>query len=396
MAPATRIEAQLRRILFMNEQLPVRRDLTHLILLLLFVCLLIAATVWTLLPFLVSFLWASVIVIATWPFLENLKSRLRSRKLAVIIVSLLLVCVFLIPLMLAILTIARGASDIAARVQSFDSVAVPPPPKSLARIPLVGAKITREWQTFASLSPEERSSIAAPYAKKALLWFAAQAGNTPLIVVHILITIIISIILYANGEGFREAILSFARRLAAKQGEEIAILAARAVRAVVLGVVVTALIQTAISGVALSITGVPAAGLLTAVILILCLAQLGPILVLIPAVIWNYWSGHAALGTVLLVLSLVAVTIDNFIRPLLIRKGIDLPLLLIFAGVIGGLIGFGVIGLFIGPVILAISHTLLRAWVSGNPQGSGQGQVIQESGSHNGPAALSGGSTQGN
>jgi predicted PurR-regulated permease PerM len=146
------------------------------------------------------------------------------------------------------------------------------------------------------------------------------------------------------------------------------VLAGKAVRAVVLGVVVTALIQTAIGGIGLFIAGVPAAALLTAVMLILCLAQLGPLLVMIPAVIWLYWSGQPVWGTVLLILSLLAGTIDNLLRPLLIRKGIDLPLLLIFAGVIGGLIGFGVMGLFVGPVILAVAYKLLIAWMAGDGQ----------------------------
>ena len=97
---------------------------------------------------------------------------------------------------------------------------------------------------------------------------------------------------------------------------------------------------------------------------VLCLAQLGPLLVLAPSVVWLYWSGQAVWGTVLLVLTIVAAVMDNFLRPLLIKKGVDLPLLLIFAGVIGGLIAFGVIGLFIAPVILATTFTLLKAWVS--------------------------------
>jgi predicted PurR-regulated permease PerM len=138
------------------------------------------------------------------------------------------------------------------------------------------------------------------------------------------------------------------------------------VRGVVLGVVVTALIQAAIGGVGLFVTGVPAAGLLAAVIVLFCLAQLGPFLVMIPAVIWLYWSGQPVKGTVLLVIMLIAGTIDNVVRPFLIKKGADLPLLLIFAGVIGGLIAFGIIGLFIGPVMLAVTYTLLKEWVAGD------------------------------
>jgi predicted PurR-regulated permease PerM len=118
------------------------------------------------------------------------------------------------------------------------------------------------------------------------------------------------------------------------------VLAAKAVRGVVLGVVLTALTQAALGGIGLFIAGVPAAALLTAVVFILCLAQLGPVLVLVPSVVWLYWSGQAVSGTVLLIFSVFAATIDNFMRPLLIRKQVDLPLLLVIAGVIGGLIAF--------------------------------------------------------
>ena len=108
----------------------------------------------------------------------------------------------------------------------------------------------------------------------------------------------------------------------------------------------------------------PYAALLTAVIFLLCIAQLGPILVLVPAVVWLYWSGDTVWGTVLLIWTLVVGTIDNFVRPVLIRRGADLPLLLIFAGVIGGLISLGIIGLFVGPVVLAVTYRLLESWIA--------------------------------
>jgi predicted PurR-regulated permease PerM len=98
--------------------------------------------------------------------------------------------------------------------------------------------------------------------------------------------------------------------------------------------------------------------------LLLCLAQLGPVPVLVPAIVWLYWSGEPIWATVLLIISVVVVASDNIIRPYLIRKGADLPLVLIFAGVIGGLVAFGIIGLFIGPVILAVTYTLVKTWVS--------------------------------
>ncbi|MFN5046490.1 AI-2E family transporter, partial [Roseateles sp.] len=100
------------------------------------------------------------------------------------------------------------------------------------------------------------------------------------------------------------------------------------------------------------------------VMLMACLAQIGPALVLAPAVAWLYWSGDSGWATVLLIWTLLVTTLDNFLRPWLIKKGADLPLLLIFAGVIGGLLAFGLVGLFIGPVVLAVTYTLLEAWIS--------------------------------
>jgi len=113
----------------------------------------------------------------------------------------------------------------------------------------------------------------------------------------------------------------------------------------------------------LSVTGVPFATVLTALMFVLCLAQVGPGLVLIPAVVWMYYSSDALWATVLLVLTVVALTMDNFLRPFLIRKGADLPLLLILSGVIGGLIAFGLVGIFVGPTVLATGYTLLNAWM---------------------------------
>jgi predicted PurR-regulated permease PerM len=191
-----------------------------------------------------------------------------------------------------------------------------------------------------------------------------KAGSIAAMLLQFLLTVIIAAIMYANGETAAAGIQRFARRLAGSRGEETAVLAAKAIKGVALGIVVTALIQTALGGTGLIVSGVPAAPLLTAVVFMLCLAQLGPILVMVPAVIWLYWKGDPLWGTVLLVFTIVAGAIDNVIRPLLIKKGVDLPLIMIFAGVIGGLIAFGVVGLFIGPVMLAVTYTLLKEWVS--------------------------------
>jgi predicted PurR-regulated permease PerM len=142
------------------------------------------------------------------------------------------------------------------------------------------------------------------------------------------------------------------------------VLAGQAIRGVALGVVVTALVQSVLGGIGLAVAGVPFAAVLTAIMFALCIAQLGPIIVLGGATIWAYTSLGTGWGTFLLVWTLVVGTLDNFLRPVLIRRGADLPLLLIFAGVIGGLVAFGVVGIFVGPVVLAVAYTLLDDWVA--------------------------------
>ena len=126
----------------------------------------------------------------------------------------------------------------------------------------------------------------------------------------------------------------------------------------------TALLQSALAGIGLAIAGIPFATMLTGVIFLLCIAQIGPLVVMIPATIWLYSTGSNGWATALLVWSLGVGMFDNVLKPILIKRGADLPILLIFTGVLGGLIAFGIIGLFVGPVILAVTYTLLRGWVS--------------------------------
>lgn len=340
-------------------------DLTHTILSVLFIGILIVSSFWVMRPFLMPLIWAAVIVVATWPLFEKLEARLGGRHgLAVAAMAVAILLIIIVPITLAVVTIAGYVGDMSARVSSLSTLSQSAPPDWVSRIPLAGEKVATRWRDLAALSAEDRAAAIAPYVKTGAQWFLAKAGSIGMAMLNFFLTVIIATILYANGMTVRKGILAFARRLAGRRGEDVAILAAKAVRGVVLGVVLTALIQAALGGAGLFLTGVPAAALLTAVMLMLCLAQLGPFLVLVPAVIYLYWSGHPVAGTVLLVITLVAGTIDNVVRPLLIRKGADLPILLIFAGVIGGLIAFGVVGLFIGPVMLAVTYTLLKEWVA--------------------------------
>jgi len=350
----------------MNAKPPGTMDLTRTVLGVLFIGTLIAATFWILLPFLSAILWATTIVVTTWPVMLGLQKWLGGKRwLAVTVMTVLLLMVLIVPFSLAVTTIVERVGDISTWGKSLAAFTIPAPPGWLDHIPIVGGKAAATWGQYAALPREELAARLTPYAGKALNWFAAQAGSIMMMLLQFLLTVIISAILYAEGEAAASGVRSFARRLAGTQGEDAVDLSAKAIRGVALGIVVTAVIQTSISGIGLVITGMPAAAVLTAVIFMLCLAQVGPALVLIPAVIWLYTKDGALWGTLLLVVSIFAVSIDNVIRPVLIRKGVDLPLVMIFAGVLGGLVAFGVLGLFIGPVVLAVSYTLLESWVLG-------------------------------
>ena len=159
---------------------------------------------------------------------------------------------------------------------------------------------------------------------------------------------------------------TFGRRLAGDRGENSMILAGQAIRSVALGVGVTAIVQSSLGALGLVIAGIPYSAVFSALMLMLCIAQAGPSLVLFPVVAWMYWSGSHGAATAMLIWTLFVVSIDNILRPMLIKRGADLPLLLIFVGVIGGMLSFGLIGIFVGPVVLAVTYTLLQSWTAEN------------------------------
>jgi predicted PurR-regulated permease PerM len=344
-------------------------DLARTTLQLLFLGALIAASFWILRPFLVALAWATMIVIATWPLLLHAQAWLGGRRsLAVAVMTMVLLLILVVPLYFGIDAIVGNAERIAGWSKSLATLTIPQPPAWIEGLPVIGAKLTARWQQLAAAGPEEAAARLAPFVRTLVLWFVGQIGSLGLLVLQFLLTVIIAAILYTNGETAARGVGRFARRLAGPQGESAVHLAAQAIRGVALGVVVTAIVQSGLAGIGLAIVGVPFAAILTALMFILAVAQVGAGPVLIPAVIWVYVKSGVVWGTGFLVWAIFCMTFDNFLRPLLIKRGADLPLLLVFAGVIGGLIAFGVIGLFIGPVVLAVAYTLLVDWVSeGNP-----------------------------
>jgi predicted PurR-regulated permease PerM len=352
----------------MPQNVRPAHDLTRVVLGVLFIGALIASTAWIMRPFLSALLWATMIVISTWPLLLSLQARLGGRRgLATTVLTVALLLILLIPLTLSVSALIGNKDSVVAWVKALANFKVPPPPYWVAHIPIRGPKLAAEWQQLSEGGPAALSSKLVPYAGRFVGFCVKQIGGMGAIVGQFLLTVIISAILYSTGETAASGIRKFFYRLAGTNGERAVILAAGTIRGVAIGVVVTAVIQTLIAGIGLVVASVPAAAFLTAACLMLCIAQLGPLLVMLPVVIWKFSSGDILWGCVLLAFALVAGTIDNFIRPILIRKGADLPLLLIFAGVIGGIISFGIMGIFVGPVVLAVTYALIKEWVEDKP-----------------------------
>ena len=339
-------------------------DVTRIVLAVVSLLALIVSCLWMLRPFLFPIVWGTMIVVATWPAMLAVQSRLWGRRgLAVTVMTLLMLFAIVGPLTIAVVAITSNLDAIAEAARTIVNLATSSPPQWVRDIPFVGIRIADEWERFSSTRPDVLTGEVAPYLKGILLWGLGQVGGFTTLFVQFFLTVVIAAILYAKGETAAAGVLAFMNRLVGEDGERIVYLSAQAIRAVALGVVVTAVVQGLIGGIGLFVTGVPYAAVLTAVMILFGIAQIGPTPVLVGCVIWLYWTGDVTWGTVMLVWTLVTTVLDNFLRPFLIKKGANLPLLLIFGGVIGGLLSFGIIGLFIGPVLFAVTYTLLIAWV---------------------------------
>jgi predicted PurR-regulated permease PerM len=341
-----------------------RRDLTHIVLAVMFIGGLIAASLWILSPFLGALIWAVMIVIPTWPLMRALQRLLWGRRwLAASAGAFILLLLLIVPVLATVTTILGHVEDIRGWARHARDFRLPATPAWLAGLPVVGERAAELWQDAAAKGIESLGDTLAPYAGDLVQWFIARIGTFGVILVQLALTVVATTVLYIHGEHAADAALRFGARLAGEQGEAAVRLSAQAIRGVALGIVVTALLQALVGGAGLAIAGVPLATVLTALMFLLAVAQIGAAIVLVIPVIWLYWSGSPGWGTFLVVVMVVTATIDNVVRPILIKKGADLPLLLVFVGVIGGLVAFGLIGIFVGPVILAVSYTLLQAWL---------------------------------
>lgn len=344
------------------------RDLPRTVLGVLALLAMIAAALWILRPFLLAIVWATMIVVATWPLMLGLQRRLAGRRgLAVAAMCVILVMFLLVPLLVAVVTLATSLDEIPRWVATLKSMNLPEVPAWVVGIPVVGGKVASAWHEVVSAGADGLVARISPYGAKIAHWLVSEAGSLGYMLIQFLLIVAIAGILFAQGETAAAGLRRFGHRLAGDRGEGAVVLGGRAIRSVALGIGVTALLQSILGGIGLAVAGVPFAGPLTALMLLLCLAQIGVVPVLLAAVGWLYYKDHTITAVLLLVWTVIVGSLDNVVRPMLIKRGVDLPMLVILSGVIGGLLTFGIIGLFVGPVVLAVNYTLWRDWVNSAP-----------------------------
>jgi len=358
------ISARPERVKVKNVVVGIRHDLPRTTFAVLFIMGLIGACFWILRPFIPALLWATMIVVATWPLMLQTQEGLWGKRwLAVVFMLCALVLAFVIPFTLAVTTVVEHADEIGGWVRTFSNAQLPALPAWVESAPLVGPRLATAWREITSPGSEAIAARLEPYARNVMSWFVSQMGSFGMMTVQFLLTLVICAILYAHGERAAAGVRHFSRRVGGVRGEEAVYLAGQAIRGVAFGVIVTAFVQSIFGGIGLAVADVPFAGLLTALMFVLAVAQIGAAPIIFGAAAWMYWQDHTGWAIALVVWGIVVGSLDNVLRPVLIRRGGDLPILLVFAGVIGGLVSLGLVGIFVGPLVLAVAWRLVEAWV---------------------------------
>ncbi len=317
-------------------------------------------------PFIGVVLWGIILAIAIFPVFEWLQARLGGRgKLAGTLLILAAIAVIVGPVSIMTSLFADNAQEFAGSLLD-GSFAVPPPPEDIAQWPMIGPSVYRLWEQ-ASVNLGTVLAKFEPQIKglsKTLLFVAANTGLT---LVKFLISIIIAGLFIFNVDGLKQSLMRFMTRLSPGQGLGFLKLVTITIRSVTRGVLGIAIIQTLLVGLGLIVADIPAAGLLIFICLLLTIVQIGPGIVIIGTLIYA-WSTMPAIAAFLLTLWLIPVSlVDNVLKPMLMARGLPVPMVVILMGVIGGTLSQGILGLFIGPVVLSLGYELLKVWIDNPP-----------------------------
>ncbi len=270
-------------------------------------------------------------------------------------------------LVLIIPTIALGASLVETSAELSgdfidDGIRIPPPPDAVAAWPFVGERLSQLWLGV-SQNLESALIKLAPYLKDIGLWLVSTMGDMGLGLVMFIVAIIIAGALLPNGERAAKLARRVASVVAGNRGPELAELAASSVQSVTRGVLGVAVIQSLLAGLGMLVVGVPAAGLWTLLILILAVMQLPAMLVLVPIIFYVFSTSSTTVAVLFTVWSALVGLSDNVLKPLLMGHGSEVPMLVLFMGSLGGFIAGGILGLFIGAVVLSLGYTVFIAWI---------------------------------
>ena len=328
----------------------------------------VAALLWGVLavlrPFLPAILWAAIIVVATWPIMLRVERLLGGRRrLAVAAMSGGLFVAIVAPVTMLLGTLVARLPELRDLGGRLLAGPWPGPPAWVSRLPF-SAQLVAEWQQAVTQSPEHWTAAVQPYLGNVALWLSQHVGTIGGITLEFLLTLVLVVVFFLHGEALAMSLRRLARRTGGARAEEGTLIASQAMRAIAAGVVLTALAQSVLSGLGLWAVGIPAAGVLTSVMFMLCVMQIGPLPVLVPGVLWLVFQNQVGWGVALAVWALLIAGGDAILRPWLIQRGAKLPFILVLGGVIGGLLAFGVAGIFIGPILLAVVKRLMERWAS--------------------------------
>jgi len=342
----------------MKSSPQIDRTLTLVVL-----ALLIAGCFFVLQPFLTAIIWAAILCATLWPLFLHVRSRLKGRAgLAATLIVLLMAVTVVAPFVIVGITIADNAERVSEYVQELIKAGPPPPPSWVAGLPIIGEWASSTWSSFAH-DTARLMDAARPFidpAKRVLF-----AGGATLLggILQLILSIFIAFFFLRDGDAIVDRLRAAIDRIAGERGHRLALVAATTVRGVVLGILGTALAQGVLMAIGLWIAGFQAAPLLGLATFFLSPVPVGPPLIWIPAALLLLSEGHTAWAIFIFAWGAVVVSsVDNFVKPMIISRGSALPFVLVLLGVLGGAVAFGFVGVFLGPVLLAVGYALLKEW----------------------------------
>ena len=314
-------------------------------------------------PFFTAVCFALILVVASWPAFERLRHALGDRKTpAALLMVSLATLVLVMPPALVASSVDDNVAGTIRLVLDLAQHGIPPPPTWISEIDIIGPQLYARWQVLAAGGPEaaERIQTLMTFVRQHLIDAGLGLGNA---IVQLLLAMLTAFFLYRDGPAVERVLVATGRRIAGNHAPRLLRVASATINGVVSGVLGTSLAQALLIVVGLWAAGIPAALLLGLVLFVLALVPFGPALIWGPAAAWLYFDGAIGWAVFVVVWSLAAgLVTDNVLKPYLISRGSDLPLILILFGVVGGAAAFGVLGLFLGPTLLAVGYELIREW----------------------------------